>query len=310
MADDAVEPPLDGVSIVTFKWFKSGKKKPLPATEADQEAIQLDGLILQERWEDAVERLQAQLKKNRDDLHAHLRLAEAYIGLKKLDDALLEYKFVADSYARDGFYDKAIALLSKAARLAPMEEDLKVKVEALRMAKRQEHKREAAMEGLRRGGAEGQSWALQVQRGWHRLARGPLVERLGEDSLRSLFGSLVLSRWEEGTQLAQAGERDQQLYLVLSGVVEARLPRDEGASGTGLRTFGPGDVIGESVLLGKKVWPADYWTVERTALLTLTRLGLEQALVGNPDPKGMLDALRWQAHDQVVAKTVARLAST
>jgi hypothetical protein len=53
-----------------------------------------------------------------NDLHSHLKLAEVYTQLQQFARAVDEYGFVAEEYAQDGFYDKGIALLSKAMKLA------------------------------------------------------------------------------------------------------------------------------------------------------------------------------------------------
>lgn len=300
-------------------WLKTGRggrKKPVPGEENDDQELSTEDLIVLERYEEAEERLKLRLKKHPEDLHAHLRLAEVYTHLKKGEDAIYEYVYVAEEYARDGFYDKGIALLGKASRLAPVDEKLRLKTEALRMAKRLEHKRLATAEGMREGGASGNAWAMEVQRAWHHLARGSLIQRLSEDQLRRLFSVLALTRWEEGSVAAEQGAPGDELYLVLRGTLEARWrddARDGGAEagaageGTELRTFGPGDVVGESVLFERKPWPATYVAVEKASLLTLTRLALEKALVGNPDPRGLLDALRHQGHDQAVANMVKKL---
>lgn len=309
-----------------FKGNKPSKgKKPDPAlTQSadpeDEREHTIEDLIVLERFEEAEDRLKARLKKRPDNLHAHLKLAEVYTELKKGESAVQEYVFVAEEYARDGFYDKGIALLGKASRLAPLDEKLRHKTAALQNAKRLEHKRTAAVEGLRQGGAAGNAWAMEVQRAWHHLARGPLIQGLPEEQVRRLFGALVLTRWEAGSLVAERGMAGEELYLVLRGTLEARLEHGEGgrggegeAGGDGeavsheLRTFGAGDILGESVLFERRPWPATYVATEAAALLTLTRLGLEKALVGNPDPRGLLEALRKQGHDQAVAHMVGKL---
>lgn len=290
-------------------WLKTGRggrKKPAAGEESDEQDLSTEDLIVLERYEEAEERLKRRLKKHPEDLHAHLRLAEVYTQLKRGDDAIHEYVFVAEEYARDGFYDKGIALLGKASRLAPVDDKLRLKTEALRMAKQLEHKRLATVEGMREGGSSGNAWAMEVQRAWHHLARGSLIQRLSEDQLRRLFSVLALTRWEEGSVAAEQGAPGEELYLVLRGTLEARWETD-GGKATELRTFGPGDVVGDSVLFERQPWPATYVAVEKASLLTLTRLALETALVGNPDPRGLLDVLRHQGHDQAVANMVKKL---
>lgn len=293
-----------------FKGKSPKKKRPSSSREANDGGHTIDDLIVLERFEEAEDRLQAHLKKNKQDLHAHLRLAEVSLALRKGETAVDEYVYVAEEHARDGFYDKAIALLGKAARLMPLEEKLRLKLEGIKAAKRMEHKRTAAVEGLREGGAAGNAWAMEVQRQWHHLVRGPLIQKLTEEQIRRLFSGLVLSRWEEGSLVAEKGMSGDELYLVLRGGLRAQLEPEDGrkdGEGAELRTFGPGDILGESVLFQRRTWPATVVATESTALLTLTRLGMEKALVGNSDPRGLLEVLRDQGNDQAVSDMVRKL---
>jgi tetratricopeptide (TPR) repeat protein len=295
-----------------FKGKKARQARPAPEDPDAGREHTLEDLIVLERFEEARDRLKERLKKRPEDLHSHLKLAEVYTGLRRGEDAVQEYVFVAEEYARDGFYEKGIALLGKASRLAPLDERVRQKTEALNNAKRLEHKRTAAVEGLRQGGAAGNAWAMEVQRDWHHLARGPLIQGLPAEQLQRLFGALVLTRWGKGSMVAERGSTGEELHLVLRGTLEARLEQDgEEADGDGasreLRTFGPGDIVGETVLFERRPWPATYVATEPTALLTLPRLGLEKALLGNPDPRGLLESLRKQAHDQAVVNLVGRL---
>jgi len=297
---------MDLKSLFKGKGSQKKHRRPLPGEEADDREHTIDDLIVLERFDEAQDRLQAHLKKNPHDLHAHLRMAEVCLALRQGEKAVEEYVFVAEEHARDGFYDKAIALLGKAARLMPLEEKLRVKLEALKMAKRLEHKRAAAVDGLREGGAAGNAWAMEVQREWHHLARGPLIQGLSEDQVRRLFSALVLARWEAGSMVAEKGTPGDELYLVLRGSLQAQLENADGSS-TELRTFGAGDILGETVLFERHPWAATVIATESSALLALSRLGLEKALMGNPDPRSLLDALRRQGNDHAVSNMVRKL---
>jgi hypothetical protein len=66
-------------------------------------------------------------------------------------------------------------------------------------------------------------------------------------------------------------------------------------------------VVGESALLERGAWPADYWVREPLTALRLTRDGLEKCLVGNADPRGFLEVLRGQHNDRAVAVSVQTL---
>lgn len=282
-------------------WFGGGKSK------GSAKEFTIDDLIVLERYEEAAGRLREKLKANPQDLHSHLKLAEVYTELREIDRAVDEYSFVADEYAQDGFYDKGIALLSRACKLAPHDVSLRERIEAQQREKSMDHVRVLAIEGLRQAGGDvdGTS-ALELQRLWHDLARGPLVQTMPGEQLKRLFGAMQLRRVETGSAVAQEGGQEPFLLLIARGAVEATATMPGGPA-TLVRDFGPGDVIGEAALLERGVWPADYRVSEPATVLVLTRAGLEKCLVGLSDPRGFLELLRGQHHDRMVAGAVRTL---
>ena len=269
----------------------------------------VEDLIVLERYDEAAERLKAKLKANMGDLHARLKLAEVYTASKQYDKAVDEYSYVASEYASDGFFDKALALLARASRLRPLDDTLRRKVETFERSKRLEHSRVAALEGLRTGGqsdTQRQRAAVELQQIWQNLAGSSLVSRLSSDQVKRLFSVMELVRVERGAILAERGSGLAQMALIGRGTVEAVVPK-RGGGETVVRTFANGDLIGEGALLEHRPWPATYRAAEPSMLLTLTREGLEQALQGNPDPRGFLESLREQHNDRAVASAVLQL---
>ena len=271
----------------------------------------IDDLIVLERYEEAADRLREKLRENPQDLHCHLKLAEVYTELRQLDRAVVEYAFVADEYAQDGFYDKGIALLSRASKLAPNDASLQERIEAQQHEKSMDHVRVLAIEGLRQAGgqAEGTS-VLELQRLWHSLVRSPLVQTMPGEQLKRLFAAMQLHHLEAAAVIAQEGSQEPFLLLLAArGTVEASVVVADGAV-TPVREFGPGDVLGEAALLERGAWPADYRVGEAVTVLQLTRAGLEKCLVGLADPRGFLELLRGQHLDREVAEAVKSLRSS
>jgi hypothetical protein len=281
-------------------WFGGGAK------QTPQEYT-IDDLVVLERYEEAGDRLRAKLKTNPEDLHTRLKLAEVYTQLKQHEKAVDEYGFVAEEYASDGFYDKGIALLSKAMRLAPLDTSLRFKVDKLQREKSMEQVRALALEGLRAaGGQRAGTSALQLGRLWHHLVGSTLVQHLSGEQLKRLFSTMELIELPVGTTIAAEGSREAFLLLLVQGLAEVSVPANDGRS-TVLRSFTSGDIIGEAALLERGVWPADYKVTETILALKLTREGLEKSLVGNADPRAFLDALREQHNDRDVAASLRRL---
>jgi tetratricopeptide (TPR) repeat protein len=280
-------------------WF-GGKGK-------DSKEYTIDDLIVLERYEEAADRLREKLKANPQDLHSHLKLAEVYTELRQLDRAVDEYAFVADEYAQDGFYDKGIALLSKASKLAPNDASLRERIDAQQREKSMDHVRVLAVEGLRHAGGQVDGTSgLELQRLWHNLAQSLLVQTMPGEQLKRLFATMQLHRLETGSVVAQEGSQEPFLLLVARGTVEATVQLTAGAA-TLVRELGPGDVMGEAALLERGAWPADYRVGEALTALQLTRAGLEKCLVGQPDPRGFLELLRGQHLDREVAAAVKTL---
>jgi len=130
-------------------WFGGGRSK------TPQQEYTVDDLIVLERYEEAAGRLRDKLKANSQDLHSHLKLAEVCTHLRQIDRAVEEYAFVADEYALDGFYDKGIALLLRASKLAPGDASLRQRIEDQQREKSLDHVRVLAIEGLRQAGGHG-----------------------------------------------------------------------------------------------------------------------------------------------------------
>jgi tetratricopeptide (TPR) repeat protein len=290
---------------LAINWFRGGKKQQ----QQEPQDYSIDDLIVLERYDEAEAKLQARLRGNPSDLHSHLKLAEVYSQLQRYDKAVDEFVYVAEEYAQDGFHDKGIALMSKAMKLAPLDQSLRFKVERLQREKSMENVRAFALEGLRQaGGTQAGTSALELKRLWHHLVGSIVVQRLNGEQLKRVLSAMELRRFEPETKIAQEGSQEAFLLLIVTGVVEASIDID--GRPLSVRTFASGDMIGEAALLERGVWPANYKTLEPVTALKLSRAGLEQCLVGNPDPRGFLETLREQHYDRDVATSVRRLRSS
>lgn len=296
--------------MVLKKIFGGGRpSRPQVEPPEVSEERTIEDLIVLERYEEAERRLKARLKDVPDDLHLLLKMADVHTALGRREAAADGYVFVADEYARDGFYDKGVALLNRALKMTPGEERLRHKLFALESAKKLEFKREAAAEGLRasrHGEAGAGNRVLTLQRQWHYLAPSPLVRRLSANQIGRLFEAVEMVELKTGTTIVERGSNEAFLIIVLSGIVAAMLPREDESS-TLLREFTVGDVLGEAVTLERGAWPADLRVVEDARLLKLDRAGVQHAMVGSSDPRGFLDSLRQDGNDRMLAEMVGRL---
>lgn len=300
-------PSASEESVLLNKLF--GRKKKGLAGNDDGKELTIEDLITLERYEEALEELKQRARLYPKDLHSHLKIAEVYVSLKNVTKALDSYLFVADSMADDGFFDKAIALLSKAAKLAPGDDQLPKRINRYRAMKKLEHRRTFAIEGLMMNSstqvASAANSALEVEMMWNKIAKSHLVAQLDGEQLKKLFSVMSLERYKEGHVLVEAGGNLPLIHLIVEGVIEA------GATINGkyfdLRTFSTGDLIGDSALLEHSVWPATYKIVEDAKVFTLDRSGMQTTMVGHPDPRAFISVLRQQHHDRDVLASMQKL---
>ncbi|MES1211558.1 MAG: cyclic nucleotide-binding domain-containing protein, partial [Acidobacteriota bacterium] len=140
---------------------------------------------------------------------------------------------------------------------------------------------------------------------WHNLTATAVVQHLSGDQLKRLFSAMQLVRLEPQSTVAEEGSREAFLLLIVTGTVEGFVL--DGGREVVVRSFTSGDIIGEAPLLERGTWPASYRAADQVTALRLAREGLEQALVGNSDPRGFLEILREQHNDRDVAATVRRV---
>ena len=283
-----------------------GKAAPVPPTHE----LTIEDLIVLERYEEAIERLEKKTHDNPNDLHSHLRLAEVYSQVGKGAKALDEFLYVADMYTDDGFYDKALAQLTKVSRLAPGDDTVRAKMQRIQRLKDLEHSRVLAIEGLVEAQQEKDPLArtspVEVERLWQGLASTAIVERLSGEQLKRLFGGCELWSVSEGSEIARRGSREEFLLILITGAAEALYTTPDGQRFQ-VRQFAPGDILGERSLLEHKPWPATYRAMESSKFVKVGVVGMERALTGNPDPRALIDALRSQRSDQAVAAAVEKL---
>lgn len=270
--------------------------------------MSVEDLIVLRRFDEAAQKLEAKIKSNPRDLHARLKVAQVYTEQRKYAEAVDHYTSVADAYSQDGFHDKAVAVLAKAVKISPGDPSLAQRMSRLRQAKDREHMGQLLRQAVRecQDSSEGSLTATDFDRVWPHLATTQSIEQMPLEQLKRLLPRMQLVVCESGQVLAGEGSGDAALYLVVEGTVEAVTENPGGGTVT-LRGFSTGDITGDAVLLQHRPWPATYRAAGPARLLKLTREALEQAMLGNPDPRELLNGLRLQGHDQRVFAAVKQL---
>lgn len=287
--------------------LKDWLRKKQDSEERDYTA---DELVALDRYEEAKALLLERLRYYPKDLNAHLKLADVYRHMDDGASCKQEFLYVASAYAADGFYDKARAVFTKVNRIFPGEIDVEMRMEALQRAKRLDYSRDKARAGLLSHGrledtATGRM-TVEFEQVWDQLLNTSLVDQISSDDFTRLFENVKLRRIPADTVVVEAGPKPEALYIIVKGELDARALDQQGHLIT-LKSFAPGEIVGDSVLFEHAGWPAQYYCGLDTILLELQREGAEQLIRGHSDPKRLLDVLRAQGNDHATVRAVQHL---
>lgn len=286
-------------------WLRSNR-------EAEERDYTPDELMALERYDEAKAKLVERLRYHPKDLNAHLKLAEAYRLLDQPDSCRQEFLYVARAFTEDGFYDKARAVLTRLSRFFPDQIDVEQKMAALQRAKRLDQERDRARRGLLSHGRPEDTrtgrLTVEFEQVWQRLSSTTLVDRLSSQDVTHLFENVRVRRMGSGTVVAETGPEPEALFIVVAGSLEARCADANGHTIT-LRSFGPGEIVGEAVLFEHRDWPAEYRCDGTTMVLELSRRGLERLIERHTDPRRLLDILQGQGNDRRAVRALEHLVS-
>lgn len=278
--------------------------KPFSKKKDDATGLTIDDLITLERYEDAKSRLHNLLEKRPNDLHAHLRLGDVYLRLKDLDSAREQYVNVCQSYSRDGFYDRAVAVLARVGRYFPNDDKLATLLAQLERAQRLEVVRGTArdvyLQTRDSGGSSNE--AIDFVKIWESVSRSSFADRFSTEEVVLWFRFSSTTVLKRGHTLVERGDSDPRAFVIALGELEARSAGTESI----LRSFSVGDVVGEWALLEGKPWAADYVAPTGATLLALDAEGLDGAIKGAAAGASFKDRVSSQHHDLDVARSARK----
>ena len=290
--------------------LKDWLRSPRSGKEREEREYTPDELMALERYEEAKAMLVERLRYQPKDLNAHLKLADVYHCLQEPESCKQELLYVVGAYAEDGFYDKARAVLTKMNRLFPEQIDVEQKMAALKRAKRLEYDRDKTRRALishgRLDDAATGRMTVEFEMVWKRLVNTTFVDQISSADLTHFFESARLKRLRPKELVAQRGPVPRALYLIVEGSIEAR-GVDRQRHEISLRSFGVGDIVGDTVLFDERTWPANYYCDEAALLLELDAEGAKKLVDSHPDPSGLLNVLRGQGNDSTVERAVDHL---
>lgn len=110
----------------------------------------------------------------------------------------------------------------------------------------------------------------------------PIFEMLDDDSLMPLTRVSILRTIPRHTVVLHAGDRTDNIYFVLSGVLKVQVSDEEGREVI-LSMLGPGELFGEMGALDDHPRSATVLAVEASELAVIGKTEFKQCLAENPE---------------------------
>ncbi len=268
----------------------------------------LDRYLARKEYDKALTAVTEALKKNPSQFNLLLRQAEILGLAGNRDKAIALYRQLAERYARDGFYAKAIALYKKILRLDPeaqdvhgelarlIEEDQKTRVPlADRLA--------AAREQAPRQKEEAPG---EAERRIRELQASALFAAFEKEALEEVLTSTVLRSYGEGDIIVTEGEAGNSLFLIASGTVKV-FTRGERGEHVPLGELGEGDFFGEVSLLTGKPRTATITAKTPVMAIELDRESVDRITARHPEVLRTLEEFCQRRARDTVEALVSRM---
>jgi CRP-like cAMP-binding protein len=109
----------------------------------------------------------------------------------------------------------------------------------------------------------------------------PLLRNLTEPEVKEVLHSGTIVRAQKGNLVIRTGDPGQDMYMVMTGVLEVRARSTSGRSHV-IETLGKGQVFGEMSFLNGRPRTADVAAVTDAEVLLITRDFLDRLMRGAP----------------------------
>jgi len=197
-----------------------------------------DHLALMQKgdYKKAIKVIFSKLKTSPGDLNLKLKLAECYESLKDIENAVQVYLDAADECQKNGEKEKAFALLKKAQKIAPENEDVKEKLNAL------ETKKEVESFSFDIEVDASSSKELTGEQSRIKELLKPLFP-VGENALCKICEGFEMLSLKNGETLIKEGDSGDSLYLVVEGRLKVFL--NDFGEGEAIQMLEQGEIAGE-----------------------------------------------------------------
>jgi cAMP-dependent protein kinase regulator len=299
----------------------------------------LDKYLAAKDYDKALLAVAAELRRNPSKFNLLLRQAEILGLAGDKEQAISVYSSLAEKYARDGFYAKAMALYNKVLKLDPSRDDVHAELARLieedkrSSAPLQERLKQTgkfkkpgkpepdpaaepaaptevpaqAVEGVDFVSPEGLDLSEEevAQQEKERQA-SQLFSSFDEAALEEILSCTAIRSFEEGDIIVTEGEEGSSLFLIVSGRVKV-FTRGEKGEALPLAELTSGDFFGEVSLLTGKPRTATITAKEPVTVVELGRENVDHIAKRHPNVHTVLNDFYNRRAQETVEAVIRRM---
>ena len=267
----------------------------------------LDRYLARKEYDKALAAVAEELKRDPSRFNLLLRQAEILGRAGNRDQAVKVYRELAERYAREGFYAKAIALYKKVLRLKPELEE--VHAELARLIE-EDRKSQLPLEQRLGPPTAKESGKEEVeadrQQEMKELRASALFASFRSEALEDILTSTSLRSYQEGDIIVTEGESGSSLFLVVSGEVKV-FTRGEQGEHIPLAELGAGDFFGEVSLLTGRPRTATITAKTQVLAIELTREAVDRIAEDHGEVRSVLEEFYNRRVHETVEAVILRL---
>jgi len=293
---------------------------------------QLDEYILRREYGSALEAIAEEIKKRPENLNLLLRQAEILGLAGDRDKAISIYRKLAEHYAQQGFYARALAVINKVLRLDPTRQDVTLALAGLIAAKQQtEAQEQAALPGHEKPGGRrskrsaaarqepppaaapeappaaptspAEAEARQADR---ERAASRFFAELPPGALEQLLVAAAVRSFEPPEAIVREGDPGTSFFLIEEGEVEVQT-EDPAGKPLMLAKLGVGDFFGEVAVLTGKPRTATIVARSPVTVIEISSEDLDRIAQRYPEVRTVLQLFYERRAQATVEAMLARL---
>lgn len=272
----------------------------------------LDQYLAQRDYGAALDAITEELKRKPENFNLLLRQAEILGMAGDRDRAVTVYRDLARYFAKQGFYARALAVISKLERLDPGQSEATRELAETIVAQQEEERLSQARWRQAQAPATPARETSQPEApeddpaAQRELVASRLFTQFPAEVLEELLSSTNVRVFSEGEDVCREGDPGDSMFLLVDGRVEVTTA-DPAGRPLELAVLSEGDFFGEVALLKGRPRTATVSAMGQTTVLEITREQVDTLASRHPEVRQVLERFCQERAHATVDAMVAQM---